>query len=638
MGHSEVDRSFDPTRLRVFSRQVLRELRALREMIDQGLFETGVRRIGAEQELFLVDDRWRPASVGQQVLERMNDPHLTTELGRFNLELNLDPQEFTGAALSHLEAELRGLLHRVRECAREVGADVVLTGILPTLDKSHLDLEHMAPVPRYRALNDAMNRLRGGQPYSFHIQGHDELRVVHDNVMFEACNTSFQVHYQVEPGEFAQLYNLAQAITGPVLAAATNSPILFGQRLWRETRIALFEQAVDTRQTMSYVRRQARRVSFGRRWIDSSVAEIFEEDISRFGPLLGMDVDEDPFTVLEAGGTPKLKALQLRNGTVYRWNRPCYGITEGRPHLRIENRVIPAGPTVVDEVANAAFWLGLMRGLPQEIEDVSEQMPFEHARENFLAAARYGLGAQLYWPGAGRVPARELILEVLLPIAQQGLQDAAIDAADRGRLLGVIADRVDSQRTGSQWLLDSLEKMGPSLSESERLAALVAGTAERSQTEAPVHLWDVACLDEAGETSGHFERVSDLMSTDLFTVTEDEAVDIVAAVMNWRHVRRIPVEAGSGELVGLVTYRSLLKVLSRNATLDAPLPVSEIMERELVTVSPAMKTIDAIRTMREHKIGSLLVVDTEGRLVGILTEHDLVEVAWPLLENYLQEA
>jgi len=604
-------------------------------MIDRDLFESGVRRIGAEQELFLVDSAWRPAGVGPEILAHFEDSRLTTELGRFNLELNLDPQVFTKSALSALESQLRALLDRVQALASGAGAEVVLTGILPTLNMSHLDMDHMSPVPRYYALNAAMDRARGGTPYTFHIQGQDELRLEHDNVMFEACNTSFQVHYQVEAREFARLYNFAQVIAAPVLAAATNSPLLFGHRLWRETRIALFEQAVDTRRTTAHVRRQARRVSFGRRWVESSVAEIFEEDIARFGPLLATDVEEDPFQVLAEGGVPKLKALQLRNGTVYRWNRPCYGITDGKPHLRIENRVIPAGPTVLDELANAAFWLGLMRGLPEVLDDVAKHMDFEHARENFLAAARYGLGARFHWPGEKPMPARKLILETLLPIAHRGLEAASIDTEDRERFLNVIAERVATERTGSQWLLDSYQGMEPRVSESERLAALVSATVQRAREQKPVHQWELAQLDEAGASSRHVEQVEDLMSTDLLTVTEDEAIDVVAAVMNWRHIRRLPVESDAGELVGLVTHRCLLKILSRSSGGDEPLPVSSIMERDVVTVSPTMKTLDAIHLMREEGIGSLLVVDRENRLVGILTEHDIVEMAWPLLETYL---
>ncbi len=581
MGRLDTEAAFDPAQLRAFSRHLLNDLRALRKMVRAERFETGIRRIGAEQEMFLVDRYWRPAAVGQRVLAHADDPHLTTELGEFNLELNLDPQVLEGSCFSRLEAEIERLVAKVRESARENDAEVVLTGILPTLDKSHLSMDFMAPVPRYRALNDAMDRLRGGRPYNLRIQGRDELLLTHDNVMLEACNTSFQVHYQVAAHEFASLYNIAQAIAAPVISAGTNSPLLFGRQLWRETRIALFEQSVDTRAPTSHLRRQSGRVSFGRDWVRESVVEIFEENISRFSTLLAMDVEGDSLAALERGEIPRLEALQLHNGTVYRWNRPCYGVTEGIPHLRIENRVLPSGPTVLDEVANAAFWVGLMSGLPPLIEDFTRVMHFNDARENFVSAARQGLGANLVWPGLGRVSAPQLILDELLPIARSGLESVEVDAADIDRYLGVITERVTTQKTGSQWLIDSLDAMRPSHRRAQSFAALVAATARRQQEGKPVHTWEVARIEEAGKSRRHYDRVEQLMSTDLFTVNEEEVVDVVAAVMKWRHVRRIPVEDNRGRLVGLVSYRALLKVLSRagEASNGSFIAVRDIMKK-----------------------------------------------------------
>jgi CBS domain-containing protein len=639
MGRLDVEGGFDPAQLRAFSRHLLNDLRALRKMVDQDRFESGVRRIGAEQEMFLVDRHWRPAAVGQQVLAHAADPHLTTELGDFNLELNLDPHEFTGTCLSRMEADLELLVAKVRASARVHGAEVVLTGILPTLDKSHLAMDYMAPVPRYHALNEAMDRLRGGRPYNLRIQGRDELLLTHDNVMLEACNTSFQVHYQVAAPEFARLYNIAQAVAAPVVSAGTNSPMLFGHQLWRETRIALFEQSVDTRAPTAHLRRQSGRVSFGRDWVRESVVEVFEENISRFSTLLATDVEGDSLAALEQGEIPRLEALQLHNGTVYRWNRPCYGVSGGIPHLRIENRVLPSGPTILDEVANAAFWVGLMSGLPERIEDVTRVMHFNDARENFVSAARQGLGANLVWPGIGRVPAPQLIMDELLPAARTGLESAGVDGSDIDRYLGVITERVETQKTGSQWLIDSLDAMRPSHRRAQSFAALVAATAHRQQEGRPVHTWEPASIEEAGESRRHYERVEQLMSTDLFTVNEEEVVDVVAAVMKWRHVRRIPVEDNRGRLVGLVSYRTLLKVLSRAG--ESPsggfIAVRDIMKKRLVTATPNMRTLDAAHLMRQHQIGSLPVIDRDRRLVGILTEHDLIELAWPLLEAHLKE-
>ena len=329
-----------------------------------------------------------------------------------------------------MERQAEEVLAYTRDLVKKAtGAEVVMAGILPTIHLSDMTLDNMTPSPRYYALNDAIAALRDG-PGQFQIRGVDELFVKHDTIMLEGCNTSFQTHFQVTPAEFARYYNLAQVVAGPCLAAATNSPLLFGKRLWRETRIALFQQAVDTRSSNLYLREMSPRVHFGTGWVESSVTELFKEDIARFRVLLTAEEAEDPFDVLARGDVPKLKALQLHNGTVYRWNRACYGITDGKPHLRIENRILPAGPTIVDEFANAAFWFGLVSGLARSGVDVKAEMAFDDAKSNFIAAARLGLGSQLVWLGGERVPAHELICDRLVPLAREGLAASGIG---RGR-------------------------------------------------------------------------------------------------------------------------------------------------------------------------------------------------------------
>ncbi|MGB1278158.1 MAG: hypothetical protein ACPG77_20595, partial [Nannocystaceae bacterium] len=337
----------DEKQLKAFMRALLADMRALEVMLEQDRFEAGVRRIGAEQEMFLIDSGMNPAPVATDVLGVLNEPFLTTELARFNLEANLKPRVFGDSCLREMEEELCFYVERTREGARQFGADVLLSGTLPTLSKDDLALTNMTPMPRYHELNQIMCDLRRG---AFHvvIKGVDELEMEHDNVMLEACNTSFQIHFQVRPEEFAKLYNLAQLVTAPVLAAAVNSPLLLGQRLWKETRVALFQRSLDTRSFAEHVRGHRPRVHFGDRWVRDSVLEIFREDIARFRLLIAGARDEDPLAVLERGEVPKLSALRLHAGTIYRWNRACYGISDGLPHLRIENRVLPAGPSIRD--------------------------------------------------------------------------------------------------------------------------------------------------------------------------------------------------------------------------------------------------------------------------------------------------
>ena len=476
------------------------------------------------------------------------------------------------------------MLTKAREAAQRCGGEIVLTGILPTLRKSDLGLENMTPLPRYFALNRALSRLRGGA-YEFRIKGVDEVLIKHDSVMLEACNTSFQIHFQVGAEEFSNLYNVAQTVTAPVIAVATNSPLLFGRRLWRETRIALFQQAVDTRSSSHHLRDRSPRVSFGRSWVKSSAAELFKEDIARFKIILGTELDEDPFAKLEKGEAPKLKAISLHNGTVYRWNRACYGITDGKPHLRIENRVLPSGPTPLDEIANAAFWFGLISALSHEYEDITQVMEFEDAAANFMAASQQGLSAELTWLEGKTIPAGELVLESLLPLARKGLARRNIVVADIDRYLGVVEERVASKMTGSQWILTSLAGMKDHGTPGERLSALTAATVHRQKEGKPIATWEPARLEEAGGWKQHYLKVEQFMTTDLFTVHEDEPVDLVASLMDWERIRHVPVEDHDSRLVGLISYRAPIHLLAQGhpETDGPPIPVGDIMKKDPLT-------------------------------------------------------
>lgn len=638
MGEKEVQLEVDEEELRVFTQALLRDVHALKRMLETGSIETGIRRIGLEQEMFLVDEMFRPAPVAVEALECITDPRITSEIGRFNLECNTDPLLFGGDCLSRMEGELNSLLNTVSEATTTLGARPVLTGILPTLRKSDLTLDNMVPAKRYHALNDALTRLRGG-PYVLSIKGTDELRLTHDSVMLEACNASFQIHFQVGPEEFARMYNIALAATAPVLAAAVNSPLMLGRRLWHETRIAVFQQSVDTRQTMPEDREVAPRVSFGRDWVHDSVLEIFQEDISRFKVILGREIDEDPFAAMEAGRAPALKALQLFNSTVYRWNRACYGVgPDGAAHLRIENRVLPAGPTVLDEVSNAAFWFGLVSSLVNEGSDIREKISFDVVRTNFVAAARHGLDAQLEWMNGETYTAQDLICGQLIPLAEIGLEAGGIDRADIDRYLGTIRERVQRRRTGARWLLGSLASMDQEGTLEERMAALVAAMVDRQDSGRPVHEWEEATLGEGGGLKPSYMRVEQYMVTDMRTVNEDEPIDLVANLMDWNHLYHIPVEDNDHRLVGLVSHRPLLRFLASDEArrADGPIATREVMARDLITVGPSTGTLEAIDLMRKHGISCLPVVQDD-RLIGLITEHDFMRVARVLLEEMLSE-
>ncbi|PSQ97217.1 MAG: hypothetical protein BRD55_02725 [Bacteroidetes bacterium SW_9_63_38] len=635
MGEHNVHRDADPSVLRSFTNHLIQDVRALEQMLRANMFESGVRRIGAEQELFMVDERGQPAPIIEEVLESNTDDRIVTELTKFNIEFNMEPLQYGGDCFQQMERSTDELVDEVRSLTGEFGGDVAMTGILPTAHLSDFSLDYMTPRPRYYALNDAISRLRGGAG-QYQIRGIDELFLKHDTIMLEGCNTSFQTHFQVSPEEFPRYYNIAQVVAAPCLAAATNSPILFGKRLWRETRIALFQQAVDTRSSNLYLREMRPRVHFGTDWVNESVMEIFKEDISRFRVLLTTELNEDPLEVLRDGGVPNLMALQLHNGTVYRWNRACYGITDGKPHLRIENRVLPSGPTVVDEIANAVFWFGLVAGLAEEYQDVSRDMDFDDVRHNFVAAARDGLASQFVWLDGQKRPAHELILDTLLPRAESGLRDTDIDDASIERYLGIIQKRVESQQTGAQWQLDSVAKMKDVGSRAERLGALTRGMVERQREGDPVHEWSLATLEEGYRPTGMRDTtVEDYMTTELFTVHEEESVEFVARLMDWQRVRHVLVEDEKHRLVGLVSHRTLLRHMTERT--DAPaggVPVREIMVEDPIAVSPEMNTLDAVEKMREHQIGALPVV-REDRLVGIITEREFIQIAGNLLDDTL---
>lgn len=636
MGEQNIKEHADDSARQEFMKSLLDEVRALDAMLEKGMVESGVSRIGAEQEMFLVDHAQKPALTALDVLKELDDERFTHELGLFNIEANLSVQEFNSDCLSRMEAEAQEIYAKAREAAHKYDSEIALVGILPTLTKKNLGLDSMVPTPRYHALNDAVMALRGGD-LQFTINGIDQLTFRHDNLMLEACNTSFQVHFQVSPDDFARLYNIAQTVTGPLLAAAVNSPILLGKRLWHETRISVFEHSVDARSATHQARGLKPRVHFGDHWVDESVTEIFKEDIARFRVILTTETEDDPLAMVAQGIAPKLKALCLHNGTVYRWNRACYGVLNGIPHLRIENRVIPSGPSIIDEIANTAFFVGMMAGMADQYGDVRELIPFDDVKANFIAAARAGIRAQMNWFGDKHMPAKELILDQLLPLAEHGLQVYGLDRKDIDRYLGVLRDRVATRRNGARWALESLNNMRGRGTEDQRMRCLVSSMVEQQSTGLQISKWELADFCEQRGWRESYLKVSQFMTTDLFTVRPDDIVDFAATLMDWRHVRHVPVEGDDGELVGLVSHRALLRLVATGQIGgEHKVTVEEIMNKNPVTVNSDATTVECIRLMREAKVACLPVVD-DGKLLGLITEHDLIVVSSHLLERYLEE-
>ena len=484
MGNLNVTDQVDESDKRHFTKALLNDLQALEKMLDGDYFEENVRRIGAEQEMFLVDSAMCPAPIALEVIEEAQDERLTTELGLFNLEINAKPLDFRGNCLSSLENELHEILEVVRKTTRKLGADIVMVGTLPTVRQSDYVAENLTPLPRYKEMNRVLTEMSGGERF-IHIKGLDELQMTFENTFIEFSNMSFQVHLQVGISDYVNHYNWSQAIAAPVLAVAVNSPLLLGHRLWHETRIALFQHATDTRSAVHQARNQTPRVNFGEKWVNDSLIEVFQEDVARFRIILTREVEEDSLELLNDGSIPHLHAWQMHNGTIWRWNRACYGIIDDKPSLRIEARFLPAGPTIVDEIANSAFFLGLMTALPEEFGDVREKMSFNDAKNNFFNVAQNGLNTQIMWLDGKIYSTSRLILEQLLPLARKGLEKAEIDSADIEKYLGIIEERTKAKITGAQWMLNSLENMGEKANLNVRLQTLTSAiktNQEKNQT------------------------------------------------------------------------------------------------------------------------------------------------------------
>ena len=640
MGEAKVKIVRDKKQMQNFVRQLLNDVQALEYMLDNDWFESDKVRIGAEQEMCLVDkDTFKPACINMQALEKMQDwDWVGTELAQFNLETNLTPLEFKDNCLSELERENTEGLNKIREVIKPMNAEVVLTGILPTLRKFDLDMSNLTPKPRYFALMESIKEhsLRGDEHFELRLDGIDELHIRHDSPLLEACNTSFQVHLQVAPKDFVKMYNISQLLAAPMISIAANSPMVFGRRLWHETRIALFQQSLDTRTSNEHLRERSPRVSFGKDWLHNSILEIYKEDIARFRVLLGDDIEGNSLEEIAKQKVPKLRALQIHNSTVYRWNRPCYGISDnGKPHLRIECRVLPAGPTVVDSTANAAFWLGLMIGFAAEYDDVRKLIGFEDIRDNFDKAAKFGFDTSYTWFNDEKVSPRELILEKLLPIAKKGLRIQNVDEADITKYMDIIEARATQHMTGARWQLRAFTKLRKEMTVDEAVTTMTSAIVKNQWQQKPVHTWELPSPSVLETYHPSKLIVEEFMQTDLFTVQRDDVIEFVAEMMDWRKIRYMPVENAHGKLVGLITSRLLLRHMVRHHKLvhKTQMLVKDVMIEKPVTIKPSATLIEALRAMRVHGIGCLPVVNDKDELIGIITEMDFLRISVRLIER-----
>ncbi len=621
MGTQKIAIARDPESRKRFLRHLLQDVKAFDRMMEEGLIEKGINRIGAEQEFCIVNRFFKPSKNGPALLDAIDDPHFTTELARFNLEINLQPAKLTGGCLGKMDKQLNKLLSKAELHASRRGESIILTGILPSIDYQSVQISYMTPRPRYEALAEVLRSLRSDD-FELNITGVDELIISHNNILFEACNTSFQCHYQVEPDDFVDLYNWSQAIAGPVLAICANSPLLIGRQLWAETRIPLFQQSIDTRGKGFHLRERQQRVTFGNRWIQKAT-DVYKSDIARHTVLFLTDIEEDSMDVLERGEIPELRALSLHNGTVYKWNRPCYGVAKGVPHIRIENRYLPSGPTVLDEISNLAFWSGLMASMPDDHREIWNVMSFDNAKENFHKAAMWGIQGGMVWDKTP-VSAQKLILDILLPMAEQGLRNKGVDEKDIRKYLSVIEGRALTYQSGARWSVKSFRKLRQTLERDEATVALTALMHKRRQTGKPVHEWAIAETEEIDDIDVKYDIVSNVMTTDLITVAEHDLADLVFNIMEWRNIRHLPVEDKNGQLMGVIHKNELEEYLKQNDS-SALATAADVMIAKPQTVAPDQDIGSAISMMMEQRISCLPVVEN-GVLVGIFTDNDAKKI------------
>jgi gamma-glutamyl:cysteine ligase YbdK (ATP-grasp superfamily) len=490
MGEDVAQLTFSREDRQRYREKLRRSLDVFARMLAESKFDFERPLTGLEIEFNLVDAGHDPAMRNAEVLRAIANDAFQTELGQFNIEINVQPRSLQGAAALDLETELRASLNDAEERSRAVHAHIVMIGILPTLTPGHLTLESISANPRYSLINEQVFAARG-EDLHIVIDGPDRVSMFADTIAPESACTSVQFHLQVSPSEYANYWNAAQCMAGVQVALGANSPFLFGKELWRETRVALFEQATDTRPPELKAQGVRPRVWFGERWI-TSIFDQFEENVSYFPALLPICNDQDPLAAMNRGDAPHLAELRMHNGTIYRWNRPVYDVVDNTPHLRVENRVLPAGPTVADILANGMFYYGLVRHLASQERPVWSQMSFATAEDNFNAGARHGIDAKLYWPGAGEVPVTELVLRRLLPAAQQGLAAWGVESAVSDRLLAIIEGRCIAHSNGAEWQARTfhlIDDRSQPLDRRDALREMLSRYIERMHSNEPVHTW-----------------------------------------------------------------------------------------------------------------------------------------------------
>ncbi len=477
MGNEIPSNHFNTEDSEIFNHRLREETEIVNKWFEKDRFSCKQIMFGYELEAWLIDQNFRPAPINEYFLQALNNSLVVPELASFNIELNSPPQPLTGNVFNDMKQGLTQISHQCRQQAEKLGADMLMIGILPTVTDKDLCLKQMSNSPRYRALNEQVFRLRHGRPLRINIEGKEHLSTTHNDVMLEAATTSLQLHLQIPPNLATRYYNAAIILSAPMVAATNNSPYLFGKHLWEETRIPLFEQSVSIGGHKNSDEGDLKRVSFGTGYATKSLLECFLENRDHFPVVLPVKYNEPP---------ESLAHLRLHNGTIWRWNRPLIGFdSEGEPHLRIEHRVIPAGPSIIDTIANAAFFTGMIKGLVDSSTPPEQNLSFSQAQNNFYTAARFGLNVEFQWLAGQRIHARDLLIQCLLPLARTGLEKLDINQEDIQLYLGIIKQRILSAQTGAIW------QQRFATAHNHDMHRLTEAYAMHQQLGNPVHEWTI---------------------------------------------------------------------------------------------------------------------------------------------------
>ena len=613
-----------------FINQLTSDIELLQGLITNNILED-YDRIGAEQEFCLIDENFRANPINETIFSKCKKHGFVTEIAKFNMELNIEPIDLNRNSMRKMENVLLEKMKIVEAIAKKYNSDIIMTGILPTVRKHDLQLKNITNNQRYFDLCNAINEFRD-KKYNIRISGLDELIFQHDSPLIEGCNTGFQFHLQIAPNIFHKMYNFAQLIAGPVLATSVNSPILFGKRLWNETRIAVFQQATDTRIIGDYHLESLPRVTFGNKWLKKSLIEIFKEDITRYKILL-KSLQQKRSTRINKK-LPQLKALTLHNSTVYRWNRPCYGIYNKKPSIRIENRMLPAGPTIIDEVANSTFWLGLMMFYKNSnIEDIDKIMVFDDARINFYAAAQQGIDATFKWFNGKRIEARKLILNELIPKAAIGLSSINLNPKDIDKYLNVIKERTSTRQNGSRWIIDSYDILSKKFSKQNTLTTITSEIIRYQKTNQPVHTWKKPKHSVVINNPSKL-LVEECMDRDIKSINETDVFELAYQINQWEPTNYMVAVNKHGEITGTLdhkVFKNKKNILERRKIL-----VKNIMNKRKQYVKPNMTIEQSIDIMNTTKKEILPVVENK-LFIGIIQKKNLLQYEnkpiKPLLET-----